>query len=73
MELFEGNIITIYVMAIFCGIEQFSMTQALILGIMVAATWSCVEGELNFSASSAIDFRCSLGVSGLKMGGGSPF
>lgn len=39
-------------MAIFCGIESFSVTQALILGIMVAATWSCVEGELNFSALS---------------------
>lgn len=45
----EGNIICIYVMAVCAGIESYSHTKVAILVVMVAATWSCVEGELNFS------------------------
>eukprot|EP00435_Cladocopium_sp_Y103_P024391 s34_g6.t1 len=49
----EGNIITIYIMAYFVGLDTFSYTQVGILVVMVAATWSCVEGELNFSRQSS--------------------
>lgn len=45
----EGNIITIYIMALLVSLDTFSYTQVGILVVMVAATWSCVEGELNFS------------------------
>lgn len=45
----EGNIITIYMMALVVGLETYSHTQVSILILMLAATWSCVEGELNFS------------------------
>lgn len=45
----EANIISIYVMALMAGIDTFSWTQASILLVMLTATWSCVEGELNFS------------------------
>mmetsp|Transcript_95226 Transcript_95226/g.116590 ORF Transcript_95226/g.116590 Transcript_95226/m.116590 type:complete len:352 (-) Transcript_95226:104-1159(-) len=45
----EGNIISIYVMAYFAGLEKFTITQVSILVVMLCATWSCVEGELNFS------------------------
>lgn len=45
----EGNIINIYIMAYFAGLETFSYTQVAILVVMLTATMSCVEGELNFS------------------------
>lgn len=45
----EGNIIVIYVLSVLFGIESFSRTQAAILALMVAATWGCVDGELNFN------------------------
>lgn len=45
----EGNIITVYVMAYFGGLDTFSYTQVGILAVMLVATMSCVQGELNFS------------------------
>ena len=45
----EGNIIVIYVLSVLFGIEGFSRSQAAILAVMVAATWGCVDGELNFN------------------------
>mmetsp|Transcript_49971 Transcript_49971/g.119256 ORF Transcript_49971/g.119256 Transcript_49971/m.119256 type:complete len:347 (-) Transcript_49971:104-1144(-) len=45
----ESNIVNIYVMSLLAGIEKFSTGPAVILVTMLLATWSCVEGELNFS------------------------
>ncbi|CAE7150602.1 unnamed protein product [Symbiodinium necroappetens] len=46
----ESNIVTIYLMSVAAGIENFSLVQSMILVAMVCATWTCVQGELHFSA-----------------------
>ncbi|CAE7626029.1 unnamed protein product [Symbiodinium pilosum] len=50
----ESNIVTIYLMSVVAGIEDFSFVQIMILVAMVCATWTCVQGELHFSLSGLL-------------------
>lgn len=45
----EGNIMVIFAMTYAFGIETFAWTKLGILSVMLLATWSCVDGELNFN------------------------
>lgn len=45
----EGNIMVIFAMTYAFGIETFEWTKLGILLVMLFATWSCVDGELNFN------------------------
>eukprot|EP00438_Fugacium_kawagutii_P032602 Skav233147 [mRNA] locus=scaffold1669:146065:158744:+ [translate_table: standard] len=45
----EGNILMIFAFSYAAGLESFTMTKLSILVVMLAATWSCVHGELNFN------------------------
>jgi len=45
----ESNIMLIFIMAYAAGIETFAWTKVAILCLMLVATWSCVDGEVNFN------------------------
>eukprot|EP00434_Breviolum_minutum_P001087 symbB.v1.2.000950.t1/scaffold45.1/size390604/13 len=49
IRIHMGNIMLIFIMAYAAGIETFAWTKVAILCLMLVATWSCVDGEVNFN------------------------
>jgi hypothetical protein len=63
----QGNVIIVYVFSLCFGLEVFSTKSVLVLGGVVLATVSTINGELNFSMVGFIIQGCCCFVESLKV------
>lgn len=63
----QGNVIFVYVFSLCFGLEVFQLRSMLVLGGVVMATMSTIDGELNFSMIGFIIQGCCCVVESLKV------
>jgi hypothetical protein len=63
----QGNVIIVYVFSLCFGLEVFQMRSMLVLGGVVMATMSTIDGELNFSMIGFVVQGCCCFIESLKV------